>query len=472
MSLRLRLALWYGGLAGLLILLVCTYSYAVHGRAHYDETDAVLATSTQHVVAELADAPTSEQRSVVLHSASLLGSQMRVYGPDGAVRARSLKATSAPTLGLREALTPGPPPYPFIARYAPALHSSMTDGGTFTLVTDGERWRVYAHPIDDRGEVLVAIAPLGRIDASVRRFGILMFIMALAGALLTFLAGWVVAASALRPVAAVTNTAGAIARSREFSRRVAPESVQVPRDELGRLATTFNDMLSSLEQAYAAQQRFVSDASHELRAPLTSIQANLELLRVRRDMPAGEREEAVKEAAAEADRLARLVADLLALARADAGTTLRKENVELDGVLMEVVGDARHFVSGQRLELGAMEPASLRGDRDRIKQMLLILVHNAIKYTPPPGSVTVSLRREGRAPIFEVRDTGIGISREDLPRVFERFYRADPARSRDPGGTGLGLPIARWIATEHGGLIELESEPGTGTTATVRLPAS
>lgn len=470
MSLRLRLALWYGGLAGLLILLVCTYSYAVHGRAHYDESDAVLATSAEHVASELASATTPEQRAAVLRASVVMGPTMRVYAMEGALRAQSDTGSGVPALALSVMLARGPLPYPFIARYAPALHSSDGHAGHFGLVRARQRWRVFALPITGRNEYLVALAPLGTIDASVQQFGVLMILMAAIGAIVTFFAGLVVAASALRPVAAVTQTAGTIARSREFSRRVSPDSVQSAQDELGRLTATFNEMLGSLEQAYSAQQRFVSDASHELRAPLTSIQANLELLRERKGMTAEERETAVAEAASEANRLARLVADLLALARADAGTTLRREDVELDRVLMDVVGDVRHLATGQHLEIGSLEPCVIRGDRDRIKQLFLILLDNAIKYTPPPGSVSVSLRRDTTAAVFAVRDTGIGIAATDLPRVFERFFRADRARSRDPGGTGLGLAIARWIATEHGGTVELASVPGRGTTATVRLP--
>lgn len=470
MSLRLRLALWYGGLAGLLILLVCTYSYAVHGRAHYDEADAVLATSAEHVAGELAGALTPAQRAAVLHASRMMGPEMRIFGADGVLRAQSDSGGAAPTVKVGDALAPRPPPYPFVAKYAPALHAADRHAGVFSLVDARQRWRVYSLPIAGSNEHLVALAALGAIDASVRRFGVLMILMATVGAMVTFLAGWLVAVVALRPVAAVTRTAGTIARSREFSRRVSPDPVRSARDELGRLTATFNEMLGSLEQAYSAQQRFVSDASHELRAPLTSIQANLELLRERKDMPAEQRQTAVAEAAAEANRLARLVADLLALARADAGTTLRREDVELDRVLMDIVGDARHLVAGQRLEIGTLEPCVIRGDRDRMKQLFLILVDNAIKYTPAPGSVSVSLRRDPNGAVFEVRDTGIGIPAADLPRVFERFYRADPARSRDPGGTGLGLAIAHWIATQHEGTIELTSTPGHGTTATVRLP--
>ena len=471
MSLRLRLALWYGGLAGVLVLLACTYSYAVHGRAHYDEADAMLATSAEHVAAELRVARTPEQRAAVLQASTAMGPTMRIYRTDGTLRAQADATSPAPAVRLGDVLQGGAPPFPSVARYAPALHTADHHRGIFSLVGAGARWRVYAETISG-DEYLVALAPLARIDASVSQFGVLMVVLAVTGAVMTFFAGWIVAASALRPVSAVTHTASTIARSREFSRRVSGDAVRSQQDELGRLASTFNEMLASLEQAYSAQQRFVSDASHELRAPLTSIQANLELLRERKDMPIAERTTAVNEAAAEANRLARLVSDLLALARADAGIALRRDDVELDRILMDVVGEARHLLRGQQLDIDTLEPCVVRGDPDRIKQLLLILVDNAIKYTPAPGRVSVSLRREAASALFEVRDEGIGISDADISRVFERFYRADRARSRDPGGTGLGLAIARWIATEHGASLELLSAPGRGTTATVRFSAA
>ncbi|MCR4340652.1 MAG: HAMP domain-containing histidine kinase [Gemmatimonadaceae bacterium] len=471
MSLRLRLALWYGGLTGLLVLLVCAYSYAVHSRAHYDEIDAALASSAEHVAVELSAVSTPAARAGVLHASVLLGSAMRIYGADGVLRLQTESGASAPAVDLRELLAGGaPPPYPAVARLAPPLHVARRPHGAFGLVPGSPRWRLHVLPLAAGAEYLVAVAPLDMIDRSVGRFAQIMVVMAAVGTALTFLVGWLLAAHALRPVALLTATAGAIARSGEFSRRVPADAAAATGDELGRLAATFNEMLGSLEQAYLIQKRFVSDASHELRAPLTAIQANLELLRDRADMPAVERELATREAAREADRLARLVADLLALARADAGMPLRRESVELDRLLMDVVGEARFLMRGQKLEIGTLDPCAMEGDPDRLKQLLLIFVDNAIKYTPSDGQVRLSLRREGDTAAFTVEDTGVGIPPSALPRVFERFYRADGARSRDPGGTGLGLSIARWIAAQHGGSVHLESKMGRGTTATAILP--
>jgi signal transduction histidine kinase len=229
-------------------------------------------------------------------------------------------------------------------------------------------------------------------------------------------------------------------------------------------------MLASLEEAVRAQQRFVADASHELRAPLTAIQGNLELLRRQHSMSAAERGEMLGEAEREAHRLTRLVADLLALARADAGATLRRELVDLDALVLETFQAARPLVRGQTLALTPFEPVQVTGDPDRLRQLVLILLDNALKYTPVGGAVTLGLRQcDGQAEIV-VRDTGVGIAAADLSHVFERFYRADPARTHHPGGTGLGLPIASWIVAQHGGTISLRSQPTQGTCVTVHLP--
>ena len=274
------------------------------------------------------------------------------------------------------------------------------------------------------------------------------------------------AGGALAPLARLTEVARAIGRSRDLSRRV---TVPLHLDELGRLAETFNEMLASLHGAVEAQRRFVADASHELRAPLTAIQGNLELLRRYPGMPEGDHEEALIGAEREAARLGRLVADLLALARSDAGVPMRRERVELDELALEALREARHMSSGLTLEVGALEPLALEGDRDGLKQLLLILLDNAVQYTPPGGRVRLEVRRSTDLAELTVSDTGVGIGPEHLGRVFERFYRADPARGRR-GGSGLGLAIAEAIVNGHGGRIRLESRVGTGTTARVELP--
>jgi signal transduction histidine kinase len=236
------------------------------------------------------------------------------------------------------------------------------------------------------------------------------------------------------------------------------------------LAETFNQMLSSLQEADNAQKRFVADASHELRAPLAAIQGNLELLRRYPHMPAAEREKTLQMAEREAMRLSRLVNDLLTLARSDAGLPLREALVDLKAVAQEALTEARYLLKGQRLETQALEEVWVLGNGDHLKQLVLILLDNAIKYTPEGGTVRLALQAQRGQACLSVRDTGIGIPPEDLPHIFERFYRADPARSRNKGGSGLGLSIARWIVERHKGEVEVNSQMGQGTTVVVRLP--
>jgi len=236
---------------------------------------------------------------------------------------------------------------------------------------------------------------------------------------------------------------------------------------------------ATLRDVLEQQRRFVADASHELRAPLTAIQGNLELLRRYPGMPINDRREALEDTEREAKRLGRLVSDLLALARADAGRISKREGVALEDLLEEIAAELAPQVKSHTLELGndnrgTLMPSRVLGDREYLKQLVGILLDNALKYTPVGGHIKIELNRDPAGVRLEVSDNGIGISQQDLPHVFERFYRADQARVRgvDPGGTGLGLSIAQWIAEQHGGKIALESQLGVGTVARVTLPLS
>lgn len=473
MSIRLRLAIWYGALSALVVVVVCVYAYSVYVRTRYDELDRVLQARLNHLADMLADAATPEARLEALSMAEPLGVSMRVYDSAGAVLLRQANADriTPPGPAPRELLRqPAPVAYSRVVALASGSRTHAKHGGMFAIVIDdtAQRWRAYmVRSPAPAGELVIGSVSLATADAAVHRYRVLLLVFGVLGVMGTFIVGWSIAAHALRPVAQLTAAARQIAQSGEPSRRV---PVGRERDELGQLASTFNEMLASLETAQVAQRRFVSDASHEIRAPLTVIQANLELLDRAEGLVAVDRQEAIAEARKEAGRLARLVADLLALARADAGVQLRRQPVELDRLLMEAIGQARHLLHGQRLEITALEPTTVFGDADRLKQLLLVLLDNAARYTPPNGRISIALGRENGFAKITVADTGIGIAADDIGRVFERFYRADRARSREPGGAGLGLPIARWIATQHKGTIDLESTPNEGTTARIRLP--
>jgi two-component system, OmpR family, sensor kinase len=297
----------------------------------------------------------------------------------------------------------------------------------------------------------------------------------------------------LRPVDQMTQAARRIGAERLAERL---EGVETD-DELGRLARTLNEMLARLEAGFTQIRRFSADASHELRTPLTILKGEIEVaLRSARE-PA-EYERVLASALEEVERMARLVDDLLMLSRADAGA-LRWEKgpVEMDRLVEEVAKQGEVLGRGREIQVGiqSLEPLIVHGDELRLRQLLLNLVDNAVKYTPQGGRVTLSLRRVGGesdgptglpadaspgpsiprssdVPAAEivVQDTGVGIPAEALPRIFERFYRVDDARSREAGGTGLGLCIARTIAEAHEGRIEVASVPGVGSTFTVRLP--
>jgi signal transduction histidine kinase len=283
---------------------------------------------------------------------------------------------------------------------------------------------------------------------------------------LALIAGLILAGRALKPVAEVTDTARAISLSGDFGARV---DAGRPGDEIGELALAFNEMLAVLEGNHQALQRFLGDASHQLRTPLTVIRANLDLAR-RPDIPGRERSAILTDARDEAERMGRLIGDLLSLARAESGTRLEFEAVELDALLVESVRRQRLAAPHVRMSVINVEPAIVDGDRDRLQELLGILLDNAARYTPEGGSVGAALEIRDHRAVVRVEDTGIGLDAEDRGRVFERLYRGRRAREMRPSGTGLGLAIAHWIVEAHGGTIALAHRDGGGTTATVTLP--
>lgn len=363
---------------------------------------------------------------------------------------------------------------------AEELMLKVQSGETDQQTTDvgGTKLRIYSAPlfVNDRIEGIIQVAtPITQVDETQRRLLGILVAGGLIAIVVSAVLGVLLARTALRPIDEITQTALDISRTEDLSRRL---DVSGPADEVGRLAATFNEMLARLQTLFSTQQRFIADVSHELRTPLTTIQGNVELLcRGAAKDPEAQREtlDAVE---GELTRMSRLVADLLLLARVDAGVRLEKTPVELDTLLLDVYRQARIISDGVDVRLGHEDQAVVVGDVDRLRQLFLNLVDNAIKYTPPGGKVTLSLYKEEGWVRVDVADTGIGIPPEDLqpgpngyPLIFERFYRADPARSRAQGGTGLGLSIAWWIARAHGGELAVESQMGKGSVFTVKLPA-
>jgi heavy metal sensor kinase len=291
--------------------------------------------------------------------------------------------------------------------------------------------------------------------------------------LLAAAGGYWMSGRVLKPVDRISRTAERI-EAQSLSDRLPLSGAG---DELDRLSATLNSMFGRLDASFRRMAEFTADASHELRTPVAVIQTTAE---VARSKPRTEEEyaKALDRILVESQRTTRLIEDLMLLARADAGADgMVLEPMDLAHALREACAAAKVLAEAAHVHLIAEEfcECLIRGDDAALRRLLLILLDNAVKYTPPGGSVTVSMSVQERAgektAVVEVRDTGIGIAPEDLPHIFDRFYRVAKDRSRTTGGAGLGLSIARWIATRHGGEIRAESAPGAGSVFRVRIPA-
>ncbi|HEX8797588.1 MAG TPA: ATP-binding protein [Terriglobales bacterium] len=282
------------------------------------------------------------------------------------------------------------------------------------------------------------------------------------------LGGYWMSTRALRPVDRITEAARMI-NPQDLSQRV---TVPKTGDELQRMAETLNQMLQRIESAVARITQFTADASHELRTPIALIRTRAEVT-LAKPRTTEQYREALKEVQAESERTTALIENLMTLARADTGSeTLNFDRTNIGEVASEVSNQAQTLTDTKQLQWSATIPDApiwVRGDANALRRLLLILIDNAVKYTPPSGSVNLAVQRNSTHAEIRVCDTGIGISESDLPHIFERFYRADKARSRELGGTGLGLSIGRWIAHAHGGEIRLESSNG-GCAFLVLLP--
>jgi signal transduction histidine kinase len=336
----------------------------------------------------------------------------------------------------------------------------------------GSEYRVLTYPLlaqpDNRVVGYLQLASsLDAVQQALRNLLTVMVIGGVVSVVVAGLVGWSTASAALRPLDRVTDTALQITRADDLSRRI-PQAGP-PRGEVGQLTLAFNETLERLERLFETQRRFLADVSHELRTPLTSIRGNVDLMR-RMNSAGDESLEAIR---SEVDRMTRMVNDLLLLAQAESGRLpLAQDLIELDTLMLEVYQQAKVLASnGVRIEIGHEDQVQVRGDRDRLKQVLLNLIANALEHTPSGGLVTLALTSIEDWARLTVTDTGPGIPKADLPRVFERFYRVDRARNRrDNGGAGLGLSIAYWITRSHNGRMEVASIEDEGTTFSVWLP--
>jgi signal transduction histidine kinase len=295
--------------------------------------------------------------------------------------------------------------------------------------------------------------------------------------------GAFLARRALVPIDTITRTASGITRTQDLERRL---NIHDSVSEVGQLAATFNEMLDRIQQLFRTQERLVADVSHELRTPLTTVQGNIELLQRMANLKPHEQihaaysetlQETLREVENETTPMSHMISELLLLAQADSGALkLQLAPVEMDTLLLEVyrqtrrIADRRKNAIGWDIRLGSEDQALVWGDRERLRQLLLNLADNALKYSPEGGTITLSLQNQEGWVGISVSDTGIGIPPEQQEAVFERFYRTDKARSRELAGSGLGLSIVQWIAQAHQGRITLQSTPQVGSTFTLLLP--
>ena len=345
---------------------------------------------------------------------------------------------------------------------------------TFRTVsgTDDENLRLAATAIDIQGRryAVELVQPVTVGERSLARFGRMLMLVIPLALVLASLGGYWLSGRALAPVAQITNDARRINAANLADRLAVPPA----HDELRELSETLNAMLGRIDRSVSQLRQFTADASHELRAPLALIYTAAEFS-LRRERPREELVDALEKILRESRHTTSLVDSLLLLARADSGEDSLQApvSINLSSLCQDAADRAAELASAKGIsvstDLGSTSIV-VDGDETALRRLLLILVDNAVKYTPAGGRVEVRLALEGDAALIRVADTGIGIAAADVPHVFDRFWRADKVRSRAAGGTGLGLAIARWIVDRHGGTIVVSSEVGKGTTFTVTLP--
>ena len=334
-----------------------------------------------------------------------------------------------------------------------------------------ERLRLLSRPVITASGKIVGVIQVAQsarfVDSALGEVRTLIGV----GTAVTLLAavsiGWLLIGRALRPVSELTSAADHIVATGRLDARIVQDGST---DEVGTLVRSFNLMVSRLERSFTQQRQLLADTSHELRNPLTAIRANLEIIEGMDG--SDELYEVAGEARAEVLRMTRLVSDLLLLGQGDAAQAIERKIVDLAPLVERVAERALMVSPGHEIEARAVESVRVVGDADRLYQAIWNLVENALRYALASGRVRLSLQRRNGEAVIRVQDDGPGIAPEHQARVFERFYRVDPARSRRSGGAGLGLAIVRWVAEAHGGRVTLASQPGQGSVFEIALPVA
>jgi heavy metal sensor kinase len=470
-SVRARLALWHTAVVAALLVAFAGAAYAFLADTVHRRADRFLEESARAFAADVVAERDDEPTNAAAVRASVFEFRFRdltfvVYDASGRVAGASLGAPSLDTAAVRRA----------------ASDSAASRDARFATVPDDEGGvRVFVLPIALGGAPMTVAAAASLHDEaelleSVRTAMAVIIPIVLVAA---WAGGYALARRSLAPVVAMSDRAAAIGATSLDDRL----PVANPRDELGQLARTFNGLIDRMAAAFEQQRRFMSDASHELRTPVAIMRGEADVALSRDDRAAEEYRDALRIVRGEGRRLSGIVNDLFLLARADAGQQpLRTADLYLDDLLADCARAMRSLAAQRGVDLRLEPPAphasdyALRADEDLLRRLFLNLLDNAIKYSGPAASVRVSLASHDGRYRVTVADTGPGIPADARAHVFERFYRAEAARSRASGsetggGAGLGLSIARWIAEAHGGSLALEASSGAGSTFAVTMPA-
>ena len=470
MSLRTRLTLIYGGLLALVFIGLGIGAETIMRTLFSDQANSSLTSAATNVINNYIGtyslASKSFRYQLPQNQQPFQSVYLELISPQGMVYSQSAN--------LETATIP-----PNMKDFSKALNSRQTSFQQTTF--DGNLLDIYYTPMPPppkriyrvENDVLLVAKSESDVSHALNVFNAALFSGEALIWILAVAVTWLVSGSALRPIKGITERAASIAETSDFAGRV---PVDTRTAELQKLALTFNRMLGSLDEAYEHQRRFLADASHELRTPLTVLQGNLHFLEQAVDAPDSDRWDALHAARLEADRMGLLVGDLLALSQADAGSGIQRQPVEVDRVVVDAF---RRIQSRERsfdpdrvplLRLGRLEEAVVEGDYERLLQLVVILLDNAVKYTPVDGEIVVELvRGHDDTACISVSDTGPGISADDQEHIFERFYRSKAPHGQSQG-SGLGLAIAQWIAEAHGGSISFNAREKQGTTFTVTLP--
>lgn len=461
MPLRVRLTLWYGSALALVLIIFSVILYAMTARNLRDAVDESLedtATTAVRSLEERGFLPLLNEKELLSQFPELarIDKFFQIFSPSGTI------TISSPNIKHHD-----------VPLSRTALETAFSGQSIFesAMYPNEPPLRVISVPIMYRGNLLYIVqvgTSMESVGETLRRFLILLIVAIPIALAVSLAGGWFLAGRALRPVDEITLAAQRIAAG-DLSQRLGMPTAQ---DEIGRLAATFNNMIGRLDASFRQIRQFTSDASHELRTPLTVMKGETDLI-LRRPRPMGDYKVVLESNLEEIDRMTRIVDELLFLSRADMGEVkMEALPVALEALVEDVHRQARVLGHDRNIEvvLGTVTPVVVQGDDLRLRELLLNLVENAMKYSHPGGKVEISLLQERQEARLAITDHGIGIASADHKKIFHRFFRTDVARAHTKKGTGLGLAICAWIADLHKGRVEVQSDLGQGSTFTVVLP--